>query len=190
LKVQNGLARNSGRNAADLRAAGPAVAAFVVEGLPLFGVNQMIDLSITDLMDLLAEGVADLVPEAVVNAPGFLHGLSVLRPVFQLFPPHQAAYRHNGSRKCATGFPHSNHSPSQRTSSFEDLFASHLKLFLQSRKNGLGSAEIGHVILEGGLEDLIQQFFPVLHHFFPPLSLTTDGFFKDDKHHSSDHKND
>jgi hypothetical protein len=109
--------------------------------------------------------MADSIAEKVGNAPGFLHGLSVLCPVFQLFPPHQAAYAHDGPCKRATGFPHSSHSPSQRASGLEDLFASHLQLFLQSRKNGLGSAEIGHVIIEGQLEDLIQKFLSVFHHF-------------------------
>jgi hypothetical protein len=60
---------------------------------------------------------------------------------------------------------------------------------LQSRKNGLGSAEIGHVVLEGGLEDVIQKFLSVFHHFLTSLkNLTTDSFFNDDKNHSSSNK--
>jgi hypothetical protein len=113
--------------------------------------------------------MADSIPEKVVNTPGFLHGLSVLRPVFQLFPAYQGADPHDGPRERATGFPHSNHSPSQRASGLKDLFASHLQLFLQSRKNGLGSAEIGHVVVEGQLEDLIQKFLSAFHH-----SLTSE----------------
>jgi hypothetical protein len=141
----------------------------MVKCLSLFRVNQAVHLSVADLMDLLADSVADSIPEKVANSPRFFHGLSVLCPVFQLFSPHQAAYRHDGPCKRATGFPHSNHSPSQRASGLEDLFASHLQLFLQSRKNGLGSAEIGHVIIEGQLEDLIQKFLSVFHHFLTSL---------------------
>jgi hypothetical protein len=145
------------------------MAALMVKCLPLFRVNQAVHLSVADLMNLLANGMADSIPEKVANSPRFFHGLPILFPVFQLFPPHQAAYRHEGPGKRPTGFPHSSHSPSQRASGLEDLFASHLQLFLQSRKNGLGSAEIGHVILEGQLEDLIQKFLPFFHHFLSSL---------------------
>jgi hypothetical protein len=116
-------------------------------------------------MNLLAEGVADLIPEKLIDPPGFFHGLSVLFPVFQLFPPHQAAYRHNGSGERPAGFPHPGHSSGQSVSSLEYLFAPHLQLFLQSRKNGLGSAEVVHVILQSRLKNLIEKFLPILHDF-------------------------
>jgi hypothetical protein len=137
----------------------------MVKGFSLFRVNQAIYFPVADLMNLLADGVANAVPEKVANPPSFLHGLPILFPVFQLFSPHQGAYRHDGPCERPAGFPHSSHSPSQRASGLEDLFASHLQLFLQSRKNGLGSAEIGHVIMQGQLEHLIQKFLSVFHYF-------------------------
>jgi len=57
-----------------------------------------------------------------------------------------------------------------------------MQFFLQSCKNGLCSAEIGHVILKRRLKDLFQKSFPIVHklllvfkisnHFiFPPTVL-------------------
>jgi hypothetical protein len=54
LKVQDDLGGSLGCNPADLGASRPAVAALVMKGFPLFGVNQMIDLPVADLVDLLA----------------------------------------------------------------------------------------------------------------------------------------
>jgi len=189
LKVQDDLGGSLGCDAADLRASRPAVTAFMVKGFPFFGVDQMINLAVADLMNLLAEGVADPIPEKVTDSPGFFHGLPILFPVFQLFPPRQAAYPHDGPGQRPAGFPHPGHSAGQRASGLEYLFTSHFQLFLQSRKNGLGSAEIGHVVLEGQLEDLIQKFLPIFRHFFLLERLPTVGFFNDDKYHSSDLKN-
>ena len=53
--------------------------------------------------------------------------------------------------------------PGQGASRLENFLASHLELVLQSRKNGLGSAKIGHVVMEGQFEDFLQQFFPLFH---------------------------
>ena len=189
MKVQDDLGGSLGCDAADLGASRAAVAAFMVKGFPLFGVNQAVHFSVADLMDLLAEGMADSIPENIADPLGFFHGLSVLGPVFKLFPPRQAAYPHDGPGQRPAGFPHPGHSAGQRASGLEYLFTSHFQLFLQSRKNGLGSAEIGHVVLEGQLEDLIQKFLPIFRHFFLPERLPTVGFFNDDKYHSSDLKN-
>ena len=162
-KIQYDLSSDPGRDPANLRTSRPAVAAFVVKGLPLFRVNQAVHLSVADLVDLRANRVADSIPEKVADLPGFFHGPSVLRPVFELFPPHQAAHRHDRPGERPAGFPHPGHSAGQCTAGLKDLLASHTELFLQSRKNGLGSAHIGHVVLQSQLRDLIQKFLPILH---------------------------
>ena len=163
MKIQDDLGGDPSRDAADLGASRPGVAAFMVKGLPLFRVDQVIHLSVADLMDLFAEGMPDAVPEKVDDPSGLLHCLSVLLTVFQLLPPDQAAHPHNGPGQRPAGFARSDDSPGQRAPRLENLVASHLQLFLQSRKNGLGSAEISHVILEGQLKDLIQEFLPIFH---------------------------
>jgi hypothetical protein len=107
--------------------------------------------------------VADSIPEKVADLPGFFHGLPILFPVLQLFPPHQAAHRHDGPGERPAGLPHPSHSAGQCTAGLKDLLASHTELFLQSRKNGLGSAKIGHVVLQSQLKDFIQKFLSILH---------------------------
>jgi hypothetical protein len=138
----------------------------MVKGFALFGVDQMINLAVADLMNLLAEGMANSIPENIANPLGFFHGLAILFPVFKFFPADQGADPHDGPRERPAGLPHPGHSTGQSASGLEYLFASHFHLFLQSCKNGLGSAKIVHVVLKGCLEDLIQQFFSVFHHFF------------------------
>jgi hypothetical protein len=126
-----------------------------MKGFPLFRIDQMINLAVANLMDLFAKGMADLISETVTNPFGFFHGFPILLPVFEGFPPDQATNRHNGPRKGPTGFPHPGHPSSQSTSRLENFFASHLQLFLQSRKNGLSSTHIGHIIFEGQLKDFL-----------------------------------
>jgi hypothetical protein len=168
LKIEDHFPSNPGRNAADLGAPGPAMAAFLVKGFPLFRVNQTVHLSITDLMDLRANRVADSIPEKVADPAGYFHGPCVLGPVFQLFPPHQAGDRQDRPDEGTAGFPHPDDSAGQSASRLEHLVASHPQLFLQSRKNGLGSADIGHIILQRQLKDLIQKFLPIGHALLLP----------------------
>lgn len=123
----------------------------------------MIDLPKADLMNLFADGVANLIPENVIDSLGFLHRLSILLPILKPFPPDETAYSHDGPRQRAAAFTRPSHTPGQSASRLEYLLASHTQLFLQSCKNGLGSAKIGHVVLEGQLEDLIQELLSILH---------------------------
>ncbi|MFH1007064.1 MAG: hypothetical protein V1800_06100, partial [Candidatus Latescibacterota bacterium] len=48
LQIQNRLGRDSGGNPAHLGASGPAVAAVTMEGIPLFGIDQVVDLAEPD----------------------------------------------------------------------------------------------------------------------------------------------
>jgi hypothetical protein len=135
----------------------------MVKSFPFFGIEQVINPAMPELMDFLAESVADAIAEKVENPAGFFHGCSVLLPVFQLLPPDQTAHPHDGAGQRPTGFPHPGDSSGQRAPRLENLLASHLQLILQSRKNGLGSAEIGHVIIKGLFKYLIQEFFAIFH---------------------------
>lgn len=123
----------------------------------------MIDLAKSDLMNLFAESVADLNPENVIDSLGFFHRFSILFPIFKPFPPDETAYRHDGARQRPAAFPRPGYTPGQSASRLEYLLASHTQLFLQSCKNGLRSAKIGHVVLEGQLEDLIQKLLSIIH---------------------------
>jgi hypothetical protein len=164
--VQDDLSGDSGRDPAHLGASFSAVAAHRVKGLSLFRDEKPIGFAVPDLMDLPAESVAHLLFKPVVNSIGYLHGFSVLLPVFKLFPPDQAGNRHDGARKRPAGFPFPGHPAREGASGFKDLLASHIQLFLQSCKNGLGSAEIVHVMLQGQFMDLSQKFLTIFHERF------------------------
>jgi hypothetical protein len=163
LKFQYDLGGNPAGNPADFRASRPTVAAVVVKGFTLFGIDQMINLAIADLMNPLTKGVADFISEKAIDLVGFFHGFSILFPIFKLFPAHQATDPHDGPGERPASLPHSGNSSGQSTAGLENCFASNVQLFLQSRKNGLASAEVLHVILQGRLKNLIQNLLPICH---------------------------
>ncbi len=130
-----------------------------MKGFSLFQADKVVHFSVTKLVDFFTDGVADLIPEKLVYPAGYLHRLSVLVPVFELFPTDEATYSHDGPGQSSARFPSPHDPPGESASGFEDLRASNLQLFLQSCKNGLGSPEIGHVIMEGEFEDVLQKLF-------------------------------
>jgi len=155
LDVEDDLSGNPGGNAANLGASRPAVAAHLVKGRPLFRDAQAVDLAILFLMDLPAERLADFSPEPVIDSTGVVHRLYILLAIFEPFPSNDARNGHDGPGKRPARFSPSRHPPGERASRLEDLRAAHVQFFLQSCKNGLGSAEISHVVLKRRLENLL-----------------------------------
>jgi hypothetical protein len=130
------------------------VAAHRVKGLSLFRDTKPIYFAILYFVDLAAKSVAHLLPELIINLPGYNHRFSVLLSIFQFFPPDQARNPHDGARQRPARFPSPGHAARESAPGFKDLLAAHIQFFLQSCKNGLGSAEIIHVMLQGQLMDL------------------------------------
>jgi hypothetical protein len=139
------------------------MAAHRVKGRPFIRNTQTIDLTKSLLMDLRAKRVAYFFIESVVDATGVIHRLYILIPIFELLPSNNARNGHNGAGQRPARFPPPCHTPGKSASRLKNFRASHMQFFLQSCKNGLGSTEIGHVILKRRLEDLIQKSFPIVH---------------------------
>jgi len=102
------------------------MAAHGVKGFSLFRDKKAIDSAIPYLMDLAAESMANFFFELIINPTGYLHRLSVLLPICQPLPSNQATNPHDGARQRPACFPSPRHPTGQSTSSFEDLFASHI----------------------------------------------------------------
>jgi len=126
-----------------------------MESLSLLSNEKAIDSSIPNLMDLAAKSVPDFFSKLFVNPIGHFHCLSILFPVFQPLPSYQTRNRHKGAREGTAGLSSSGYTSGQSASRLKHFFASYAQFFLQSCKNGLGSAEIIHVILKGQLKNLI-----------------------------------
>jgi hypothetical protein len=163
LAVEKNLRGDPGGNSANLGASGPAVAALLVKGRPLFRDDQVIDLAEPFLMDFRTKRVAHCFIEPVIYTTGFLHRFSVLLPIFKSLPTNDGTNGHDGACESAACLASSCHTPGQSASGFENLRTAHVQFFLQSCKNGLGSTEIGHVILKCRLKDLSQKHFPIFH---------------------------
>jgi hypothetical protein len=127
-----------------------------VKGFSLLGVDQVIDLPVADAVDFFTQRVSDLILKKCANPVGDFHRFPVLLEVSKVFPAYKAAHCENGSRERAAGFTPSGHPPGESAACFENLLASHIQLFLQSCKNGLGSAAVGPVVVKGQLEHFLQ----------------------------------
>ena len=165
MDIQDDFPGNPGSHPAYLRTSFPSVPAHIMEGFPFFGNVKAIDFSVPNLVDLRANAMANFLPKSIINPLGHPHRFPVLFLIFQLLPAYEAAHPHNGPRERAAGFSLPGHTPGEGASGLENLLASHLQLILQSCKNGLGSAEIFHVIPKGQFRDLIQQLFSIFHPF-------------------------
>jgi hypothetical protein len=127
----------------------------LVKGYPLFGDEEPIDFAVPKHMDLPADRVANFLLEPIIHSIGDLHGLSILLPIFKSLSPHHTAHRQDGAQEGPAGLPSPRHTPGESTACLEDLLAPHIQLFLQSCKNGLRSPNVGHVVVQCRLEDLI-----------------------------------
>ena len=96
---KNNLGSNPSRNPADLGTSGPPVAPHHVEGLSLFGNKKAVDSPISDLMDLPAKGMTDLLLKKVVDLRCGKEGFVVLLNILKPLPAHDAPDRHNGTRQ-------------------------------------------------------------------------------------------
>lgn len=143
------------------------MASVLVEGLSLFRDVESIGLPVTDLMDLGTEGMADLLPERLVDTHGLFHGLLGLVLIGKSLSSHQGSNGHNGSNESATGLSMAGNPSREGAPGSKHILADHADLFLQSRKNSLCSAMIGHLVLKGGFVNLLKQLLVICHFSSP-----------------------
>ena len=145
--IKNDISSDSGCDSTDLRATFPAMPSHLMEGLSFFRNAKPVDLTVPNLVDLPAKGMADLLLKEAVNPACRPDGLPVLFYIFEPFATDQRTNRHDGSGERATCLTLPCHAPGQRTSRLKNLFASYIQFFLQSCKNGLSSPKVLHIVL-------------------------------------------
>lgn len=165
LKIEDVGSHDPGGLSTNHRASLGPVASVLVEGLSLLGNMESIRLSVADLMDLTTEGMADLLSKGLIDTHGLFHGLLGLFLVRQPLPSHQSSDGHDGSHEGAARLSVTGDSAGEGTARSKDVLIDHTDLFLQSRKNGLSSAMIGHLVMEGRVVDLLEQFLFAFHLF-------------------------
>ena len=138
-----------------------------MKGFPLLRDEEPINPPIPDLVNLPAEGMANLFLKEGVNPDGGFHRFPVLWDVFDPFPADDRTHCHDGAGEGTAGFSLSRDPAGQRTSRFKNLFASNIQLFLQGCKNGLRSPKVVHVILERQLRYFLKELFTISHKIPP-----------------------
>jgi len=73
----------------------------IMKGRPLFREIESISLPVTNLVDLAAKSMADLLFESLVNSRGGFHGFPGLLAVWKALPSHERADSHQGPEEGA-----------------------------------------------------------------------------------------
>lgn len=141
------------------------MASVLVEGLSLFRDMESIGLPVTDLMDLGTEGIPDFLPERLVDTHGLFHGLLGLVLIGKSLSSHQGSNGHQGSNESATRLSMAGYPSREGAAGSKHILTDHADLLLQSRKNSLCSAMVGHLVLKGCFVNLLKQFLLIFHLF-------------------------
>ncbi len=157
-KIENRLCGDPGCDAGDDRASLRAVTAFLMKCFPLLGYIKPVGLSVANLVDLGAEGVADLLSEDVVDPHSRLHGLLGLLFIRRPLPAHERSDGHDRPNEGSACLPVPGNAAGETAPGFEDIVADTPDRFLQSCKNGLRSAAVVHFVKEGCLVSFVKKF--------------------------------
>ena len=86
-EIENDFSSDPGCNAANLRTSFSTMASHIVKSLALLRDIEPIGPTITDFVNLRANGVTHLPPEKNIYLIGYFHGNLELFFIFQLLPP-------------------------------------------------------------------------------------------------------